>query len=44
MMSVADQQFHATAEGRREEAREGMKCVRKTIGGGKMPRLGHYRL
>lgn len=44
MMSVADQQFHDTAAGRGQEAREGMKAVRKSISGGKMPRLGHYRL
>jgi hypothetical protein len=44
MMSVADKQFHSFAAGRGEEAREGMHAVRKSISGGKMPRLGHYRL
>jgi hypothetical protein len=44
MMSAADQQFHGTAAGRHEEEREGLKCVRKAISGGKMPKFGHYRL
>jgi hypothetical protein len=43
-MGTADEQFHSTAAGRSQEAKEGMRAVRKTLHGGKMPRLGHYRL
>jgi hypothetical protein len=44
MMNTADEQFHQTAAARGQESREGMKCVRKAISGGKMPRMFKYRL